>query len=67
MPVLYGKFSPMSGIATIGGSAASFQPFAALSLSLLPPLDYSTSTLLTNCARQAQQLRRHDEFRFDQR
>ncbi|VDK50265.1 unnamed protein product [Anisakis simplex] len=55
----------MSGIATIGGGAASsFQPLAALQVNLIsPPFDtysYSitNSHLLANCARQAQQLRR---------
>uniref|UniRef100_A0A915C269 FGF n=1 Tax=Parascaris univalens TaxID=6257 RepID=A0A915C269_PARUN len=48
----------MSGIATIGGGAASFQPVAALSVNLMPPFDYTGSHLLANCARQAQQLRR---------
>lgn len=53
-----GLLNPMSGIATIGGGAASFQPVAALSVNLMPPFDYTGSHLLANCARQAQQLRR---------
>ncbi|VDM26898.1 unnamed protein product, partial [Toxocara canis] len=53
-----GRLYPMSGIATIGGGAASFQPVAALSVNLMPPFDYTGSHLLANCARQAQQLRR---------
>uniref|UniRef100_A0A0M3IEB3 Phytase-like domain-containing protein n=1 Tax=Ascaris lumbricoides TaxID=6252 RepID=A0A0M3IEB3_ASCLU len=53
-----GLLNPMSGIATIGGGAASFQPVAALSVNLTPPFDYTGSHLLANCARQAQQLRR---------
>lgn len=55
----------MSGIATIGGSAASFQQVAAHPLNLMPLIDYSGSHLLANCVRQAQQRRRRHEPRYE--
>uniref|UniRef100_A0A915PJ97 Fibroblast growth factor n=1 Tax=Setaria digitata TaxID=48799 RepID=A0A915PJ97_9BILA len=63
----------MNGVSTTGGASgivpapapasSNFQPFdsvaaaSSLTLNLLPSSDYITSTLLANCARQAQQLR----------
>ncbi|VDK29225.1 unnamed protein product [Gongylonema pulchrum] len=57
----------MTGASTLPSASSHFQPFAAaaaavaasssLMLNLLPSSDFSSTSLLANCARQAQQLR----------